>query len=257
MPGGNWKKLVTEVTMGRGGIGVGIEMPRPARPGRDWHQLLELCSLSGTLLADPDAVYDPGYYNDRLLLGWKGSFSEAELFLIRQRMQSGRLTKAERGHLALPLPIGYVRRPSGEVVLDPDRPAQPVVRLVFDSFDGLGTLNAVLRYFADNAIELPVRARGGLDKGELQWRRPTRETLQIMMHNPIYAGYYAYGRRRVEPHRKVPGRPATGRVVRSMDEWLVVLPDRLPAYISAEQYEANLARMAANRQVADAPGAPR
>src|SRR3954449_5290949 len=141
-----FQKLVTEVTMGRVGIVLGIEMSRLARTGRDWHQLLELCSLSGTLLADPDGVYDPAFYNDRLLLGLKGTMSEAELYLIRQRMASGKLAKAERGELAVPVPIGYVRRGSGEVVFDPDEQAQTVVRLVFDSFTRLGTLNAALRY---------------------------------------------------------------------------------------------------------------
>src|SRR5260370_20344568 len=107
-------------------------------------------------------------------------------------MLSGRLAKAERGELAIPLPIGYVRRPSGEVVLDPDEQARHVVRLIFDTFARLGTLNGVLRYLAGHQIQLPVRARGGLAKGEIEWRRPTRETLQIMLHNPAYAGYYAY-----------------------------------------------------------------
>src|SRR5258707_7480764 len=139
-------RLVTEVTMGRAGIVLGIEMSRLARTGRDWHQLLELCSLAGVLLADPDGVYDPGYYNDRLLLGLKGTMSEAELYLIRQRMLSGKLAKAERGELAVPLPIGYARRLSGEVVLDPDEQAQHVVRLVFSAFPRLGTLYSVLRY---------------------------------------------------------------------------------------------------------------
>ncbi|WP_239396997.1 recombinase family protein, partial [Frankia sp. CiP3] len=188
-------RLVTEVTMGRIGLVLGIEMSRLARTGRDWHQLIELCSLSETLLADPDGIYDPGYYNDRLLLGLKGTMSECELYLIRQRMAGGRLAKAERGELALPLPIGYWRRPSGEVVFEPDEQARTTVRLVFDLFDRLGTLNAVLRHLADNNIQLPVRTRCGPDKGELDWRRPTRETLQIMLHNPAYAGYYAYGRR--------------------------------------------------------------
>lgn len=252
-----FEKLVTEVTMGRVGIVLGIEMSRLARTGRDWHQLLELCSLSGALLGDLDGVYDPGWYNDRLLLGLKGTMSEAELYLIRQRMAAGRVAKAERGELAVPLPIGYVRRPSGEVVLDPDEQAQTVVRLVFDTFERWGTLNAVLRYFADHGIELPVRVRSGPDRGSLSWRRPSRETLQIMLHNPIYAGYYAYGRRRVEPGRQVPGRPSTGRVVRSADQWLVCLPDRMPAYITAQQYQANMARMAANQQTAQTPGAPR
>jgi DNA invertase Pin-like site-specific DNA recombinase len=250
-------RLVTEVTMGRVGVVLGIEMSRLARTGRDWHQLLELCSLSGVLLADPDGVYDPGVYNDRLLLGLKGTMSEAELYLIRQRMLSGRLAKAERGELAIPLPIGYVRRPSGEVILDPDEQAQHVVRLVFSTFARLGTLNGVLRYLAGQQVQLPVRVHSGPAKGELEWRRPTRETLQIMLHNPVYAGYYAYGRRQVEPRRKVPGRPSTGRVVMDSSEWLVLLPGRLPAYITPEQYEANVARMTANRQTAATPGAPR
>ena len=200
-------RLVTEVTMGRVGVVLGIEMSRLARSGRDWHQLLELCSLSGVLLADPDGVYDPSFYNDRLLLGLKGTMWEAELYLIRQRMLSGKLAKAERGELAVPLPIGYVRRPSGEVILDPDEQAQHVVRLIFGAFRRLGTLNSVLRYLVDREVQLPVRVHSGPAKGELEWRRPTRETLQNMLHNPAYAGYYAYGRRQVEPRRKIPGRP--------------------------------------------------
>jgi DNA invertase Pin-like site-specific DNA recombinase len=250
-------RLVTEVTMGRAGVVLGIEMSRLARTGRDWHQLLELCSLAGVLLADPDGVYDPGFYNDRLLLGLKGTMSEAELYLIRQRMLSGKLAKAERGELAIPLPIGYLRRPSGEVILDPDEQAQHVVRLVFSAFRRLGTLNGVLRYLAGQEVQLPVRVHSGPSKGEIEWRRPTRETLQIMLHNPVYAGYYAYGRRQVEPRRKVPGRPSTGRVVKDSGEWLVLLPGRLPAYITPGEYEANVARMAANRQTAATPGAAR
>ena len=183
--------------------------------------------------------------------------SEAELYLIRQRMLSGKLAKAERGDLAIPLPIGYVRRPSGDAVLDPDEQAQHVVRLVFSAFARLGTLNGVLRYLVEQEVQLPVRVHSGPSKGELEWRRPTRETLQNMLHNPVYAGYYAYGRRQVEPLRKVPGRPSTGRVVKGSDEWLVLLPGRLPAYITAEEHEANIARMAANRQTAATPGAPR
>ena len=250
-------RLVAEVTMGRVGVVLGIEMSRLARTGRDWHQLLELCCLSGVLLADPDGVYDPGLYNDRLLLGLKGTMSEAELYLIRQRMQSGKLAKAERGELAVPLPIGYVRRPSGEVVLDPDEQARHVVGLVFSTFRRLGTLNSVLRYLAGQQVQLPVRMHSGPSKGEIEWRRPTRETLQNLLHNPAYAGYYAYGRRQVDPRRKVPGRPDTGRVVKDAGEWLVLLPGRLPAYITPEEYEANIARMTANQQTAAAPGAPR
>ena len=173
-------------------------------------------------------------------------------------MLSGRLAKAERGELAIPLPIGYVRRPSGEVILDPDEQAQQVVRAGLQHLRaGWAPLNGVLRYLVGQQVQLPVRVHSGPAKGELEWRRPTRETLQIMLRNPVYAGYYAYGRRQVEPRRKVPGRPSTGRVVKDSSEWLVLLPGRLPAYITPEQYEANIARMAANRQTAATPGAPR
>src|SRR5208282_6435036 len=150
-----------------------------------------------------------------------------------------------------------VRRPSGEAAFDSDEQAQDVVRLIFSTFSRLGTLNAVLRYLVQHEIQLPVRARTGPAKGDLEWRRPSRETLQNMLRNPAYAGYYAYGRRQVDPRRKLPGRPATGRVVKDSGEWLVLLPGRLPAYITAEEHEANVARMAANRQTAASPGAPR
>ena len=140
-----FQRLVTEVTMDHVGLVLGIEMSRLARAGRDWHQLLELCALSRTLLADADGIYDPNDYNDRMLLGLKGVVSEVELHLIKTRMRSGVLAKASRGELTLPLPMGFVRRPSGEVVLDPDEGVQEVIRLVFRLFTELGTVNAVLR----------------------------------------------------------------------------------------------------------------
>ncbi|TCJ31301.1 recombinase family protein, partial [Parafrankia sp. BMG5.11] len=144
-----------------------------------------------------------------------------------------------------------------KIVTGSDEQARTVVGLVFDLFDRLGTLNAVLRWLVDHEVQLPVRSHSGVDKGELTWRRPNRETLQVMLHNPIYAGYYAYGRRRVDARRRQAGRPSTGRVVRAMDDWHVLLPDRMPAYISTERYAANLARLEANRQIAASPGAPR
>src|SRR5262249_41865417 len=237
-------RLVTEVTMGRVGVVLGIEMSRLARSGRDWHQLLELCSLSGVLLADPDGVYDPSFYNDRLLLGLKGTMSEAELYLIRQRMLSGKLAKAERGELAIPLPIGYVRRPSGEVILDPDEQAQHVVRLIFGTFARLGTLNAVLRYLVEHQVQLPVRVHSGLAKGEDGWRRPNRGPVQIPAANPGSPGFFRYGRRPGGARKKVPGRASTGRVVKDSGEWVVVLPARLPAFIPPGEFEANVGGMA-------------
>jgi DNA invertase Pin-like site-specific DNA recombinase len=240
-------RLVSEVSLDHVGIILGVEMSRLARSGADWHRLLELCALFGTLLADSDGVYDPVDYNHRLLLGLKGTMSEAELHLLKQRMLAGKRAKARRGELAVPLPIGYVRAPSGEVMLDPDEQVQTVVRLVFSKFVELGTLNAVLRWLVDHQVQLGVRVRVGDGKGELEWHRPNRMTLQNLLHNPIYAGYYAYGRRQVDPRRQQPGRPSTGRVVREAADWLVLLPDRLPAYIPVEQYERNLARLKANQ----------
>ena len=252
-----FQRLVTEVTMGHVGLVLGIEMSRLARSGADWYQLLELCALSGALLADADGVYDPVDYNDRLLLGLKGTMSEAELHLLKQRMLAGKQAKARRGELAIALPTGYVRRPSGEAALDPDEQVQTVVRLIFAKFAELGTLHGVLRWLADHDVELGMRLRAGPDKGELVWRRPNRMTLQNMLHSPIYAGIYAYGRRRVDPRRQLPGRPSTGRVVRGPDEWLVAIPGILPAYITVEQYHANLARLAANAARAETPGVVR
>jgi len=250
-------RLVTEITMGHVGLVLGIEMSRLARSGADWYQLLELCALSGALLADADGIYDPVDYNDRLLLGLKGTMSEAELHLLKQRMQAGRLHKARRGELAIALPTGYVRRPSGEAALDPDEQVQTVVRLVFSKFAEFGTLHGVLRWLVDHDVWLGMRLRSGPDKGELVWRRPNRMTLQNILHSPVYAGIYAYGRRRVDPRRQVPGRPSTGRVVRSLDEWLVAIPGALPAYITVQQYHANLARLAANAAHADTAGVVR
>jgi recombinase-like zinc beta ribbon protein/recombinase len=172
-------------------------------------------------------------------------------------MWSGRVAKARRGELAVPLPAGLVRRPSGEVVLDPDEQVRSVVRLVFDLFERLGTVGAVLGFLADNHIQLGVRLRDGPERGELAWRRPSRAGVGNMLRNPAYAGIYAYGRSTLDPRRRQPGRPCTGRVRVGRDDWLVYLPGVLPAYISIEQYERNMQRMDANRSRAQSLGAVR
>jgi DNA invertase Pin-like site-specific DNA recombinase len=251
-------RLVAELTMGHVGLVLGLEMSRLARAGRDWHQLIELCSLAGALLADADGVYDPNWYNDRLLLGLKGTMSEVELHLIKQRMASGRLAKAGRGELAVPLPAGYARRPSGEVALDPDEQVQAVIRLVFRLFEQLGTVHAVLRFLVGHQVQIGMRERSGPGKGEVVWRAPHQTGLVNMLRNPAYAGIYAYGRSRTDPSRRLPGCEHSGRVRRlEAGQWLVRIDGALPAYISVEQYERNLARMAANRARAAAAGAPR
>jgi DNA invertase Pin-like site-specific DNA recombinase len=252
-----FQRLVAEVSLDHVGIILGVEMSRLARSGKDWQQLLEICALFGTLLADLDGVYDPAQYNDRLLLGLKGTMSEAELHILQQRLHQGRLNKARRGELATCLPLGYVRHASGEVRRDPDEQVQAIVRLIFRKFEELGTLNGVLQYLVRHDLQVGIRLPGGPDKGDLVWRRPNRLTLQNLLKNPIYAGAYAYGRRSVEPRRKQPGRPYTGRVVRSPAEWQVFLPDRVPAYITWDQYERNQARLRANQARVDTVGAAR
>lgn len=242
-----FQRLVAEVGLDHVGIILGIEMSRLARSCRDWHQLLEVCALFGTLIADLDGIYDPANYNDRLLLGLKGTMSEAELHVLKQRMLQGKLAKARRGELGMLLPIGYARRPSGEVILDPDEQVRATVALVFDQFDARGTVHGVLRYLVDHGVRMPVRSASGPTKGDLEWRRPNRVTLLNLLHNPAYTGAYVYGRRPTDPRRKQPGRAGTGRTVAAKGSWEVLLRDRLPAYITWERYEANAAALAANR----------
>jgi hypothetical protein len=172
-------------------------------------------------------------------------------------MWTGRIAKARRGELAVPLPAGLVRRPCGEVVLDPDEQVRGVVGLVFDLFERLGTVGAVLGFLAGNCIQLGIRLQEGPERGELAWRRPSRAGLTNMLRNPAYAGIYAYGRSTLDPRRRQPGRPCTGRVRLGRDDWLVFLPGVLPAYISIEQYERNMVRLDANRSRAQSLGAVR
>jgi len=250
-----FQRLVAEVGLDHVGIVLGIEMSRLARCCRDWYQLLEICALFGTLIGDVDGIYDPTDYNDRLLLGLKGTMSEAELHILKRRMLEGKRGKARRGELGMQVPMGYSRRPSGEVIKDPDEQAQETVRLVFDLFKRYGTTNGVLRHLAHNGIQLPNRVRFGVNKGELEWSRPNRVTLGNMLHNPIYAGAYVYGRRPTDPKKKKPGRHSTGRTVARFGQWEVLLKDRLPAYITWEQYEQNIRQLEVNS--ARGIGAPR
>jgi DNA invertase Pin-like site-specific DNA recombinase len=252
-----FQRLLAEVGLDRVGLILGIEMSRLARSCRDWHQLLELCALFHTVLADRDALYDPTDHNDRLLLGLSGIMSEAELHILRGRMLAGARSKARRGELFNHAPIGYARVPGGGLMLDPDEQARDVVRMVFDKFDELGTVSALLKYLVRHGIRLGFRPHFGPDKGGLAWRRPNRTTLTFLLHHPIYAGAYARGRRPTDPRRKVPGRPATGRVVVPMDAWEVLIRDHLPAYITWERYESNLRRLAQNGARAGAMRAAR
>src|SRR5262249_691981 len=159
------------------------------------------------------------HYNDRLLLGLKGTMSEAELHLLRSRMEEGARNKARRGELFEGLPVGYAFGPSGEVVLDPDGQTRALVRLGFEKFEELGAGWAVARYFKRQRLRLPFRVQAGPGKGQVEWRSPSSATIFNILHHPFYAGAYVRGRRQMDPRRKVAGKPASGRVLRPMEQW--------------------------------------
>jgi DNA invertase Pin-like site-specific DNA recombinase len=248
-----FQRLLGEVALDRVGLILGVEMSRLARSCRDWYRLLELCALFGTLICDLDGIYDPSCDNDRLLLGLKGTLSEAELHILRQRMRQGALQKARRGELVSKVPIGYVRTATGEVARDPDEQVRSFVDLAFDQFERIGSASGLLRWMVGRGLLTPVRADGGPDKGRLQWRRPCAATLRNMLVHPMYAGASVYG-----PSFQARGRPRRGRPQRlPSDQWEVLLRDRYPAYISWEQYESNVARLAENRSLREARGPAR
>ncbi len=180
-----FQRVVAEVGLDHVGIVLGLEMSRLARSCRDWYQLLEVCAVFGTLIGDLDGIYDPRDYNDRLILGLKGQMSEAELHVLKQRLLAGKRAKAARGELGKRVPMGYVRRPSGEVIKDPDEQAQATIQLIFDQFARLGTINGVLHYLARHQIQLPYRVPGGPKQGELEWHRPSRATLSHVRRHPL------------------------------------------------------------------------
>jgi DNA invertase Pin-like site-specific DNA recombinase len=239
--------LLAEISLDHVGIIFGLEMSRLARSNKDWHQLLEVCAIFRTLLADQDGVYDPTDYNDRLLLGLKGTMSEAELHVLRSRMYQGLLNKARRGEVFNHPPAGYVKLSTGGFALDPDEHVQGVIRLLFDQFERQGSINGLLHYLVEHNIRMPIRPHHGPNRGQLAWRRPNRVTLHYLLHHPIYAGYYRWGHRACDPRRKVGGRPGTGRTVRPPEECLALLEGHCPAYITAERFWANQQRLKANR----------
>ena len=228
-------ELVAAVGMGRAGIVLGLEVSRLARNSRDWHHLLEVCALRNTLILDEDGIYDPAHFNDRLLLGLKGTMSEAELHILRSRLRGGILNKARRGELRCRLPIGFVYDSAGQVALDPDLRVQASLRTLFKTFDRTGTAGATTRHFRDQGLLFPCRPDGGPQKGEILWRPLTVIQALNALHNPRYAGAYVYGRHRTT--RLPDGRTRTTIVPR--DEWISLKLDAHAAYISWDDYEQN------------------
>ena len=237
-----FQKLVGEVALGNAGLVMGLEVSRLARNSADWHRLIELCSLAGALILDEDGIYDPANFNDRLLLGLKGTMSEAELHFLKARMRGGMINKARRGELEMRPPVGLVYRDDGVLILDPDAEVQAAMRLVFETFDRTGSAMQTAKLFHEQGVRFPRRIRKGLNKGELHWVRAAHSRILQVLHNPRYAGAFVYGRVRT---RLLPdGKHSTTKVPPS--EWQFVIPGTHTGYISWEQFEANQKRLAEN-----------
>jgi len=233
-----FQKLVASVCSGSIGAVFCIEASRLARNGRDWHHLIDLCALVGTLVIDPDGTYDPRLVNDRLLLGLKGTMSEYELSLLRQRGLAARDSKALRGELQFILPPGYCWNEIGQIEMDPDERVGGVIRLLFEKFQELGSARQVLLWAQDSALQLPITRRN-LSVCKIEWRPAAYHTVLQILRHPIYAGAYVFGRT-TQRTRVVDGRArkTTGHS-KPMARWSVLLRDHHPGYISWEQYEAN------------------
>jgi DNA invertase Pin-like site-specific DNA recombinase len=237
-----FQQLVSEVALGKAGIVMGLEVSRLARNSADWHRLIELCALTATLILDEDGIYDPASFNDRLLLGLKGTMSEAELHILKARMRGGQLNKARRGELEMCPPVGLVYRIDGTIGLDPDAQVQNAIRLVFETFERTGSAVQTVRLFREQGLMFPRRLRTGPNKGDLLWASPQHQRILQVLHNPRYAGAFAYGRTRVR-HRP-DGGISVVKVARA--DWQFVMPGMHQGYIDWERFEANQRRLADN-----------
>ena len=237
-------RLVAAVGLGEVGVVLGLEVSRLARSSTDWHRLLEICALTDTLICDEDGLYDPGHFNDRLLLGLKGTMSEAELHVLRARLLGGQRAKASRGELEMRLPAGLVTDPVGRVVLDPDAGVQAAVRTFFETFRRTGSATATVRHFRTEGLLFPRRLAGGPHAGEVAWGPLVHHRALRLLKNPRYTGAFAYGRSRAR-------RTAAGGATRTplpREQWHTLLLERHAGYISWDEYEANLRRLHENAQ---------
>jgi DNA invertase Pin-like site-specific DNA recombinase len=244
-----FQRLVAEVSLGRAGAVISLEVSRLARNNRDWHQLLELCGLTNTAIVDAEGIYDLRLLNDRLLLGLKGTISEAELGWLRQRAYEGLLAKARRGELLLSLPVGYVHTPDGRIEKHPDQRIQAAISLVFQQFDTLRSARQVLLWFRQEQLALPALVSEAAAGERGPWRLPLATTILNILRNPLYAGAYAFGRTGTRTHIVDGAAHKTRGHRRPREEWLVLLPDHHDGYIAWETYERNLQLLADNAQM--------
>jgi DNA invertase Pin-like site-specific DNA recombinase len=252
-----FQRLMTEVSLNHVGMVLGLELSRLSRSNKDWHQLIDVCGIFNSLLCDQDGVYDPLDSNDRLLLGMRGAMSEYELVTLRNRLLRGSRNKAERGELFLHVPVGYLKMSTGEIAQEPDEQARGMVQLVLDKFEELGSAYAVFRYFVLNQLQLGFRPQRTGRIGELEWRPPSPNRILGILRHPIYAGAYAYGLHRPGTKNPLTGRMEGGTWFAPPEEIAVLLRDRLPAYISWDQYMVNQERLKQNRTLHETQGAPR
>jgi DNA invertase Pin-like site-specific DNA recombinase len=237
-----FQQLVSEVALGKAGIVMGLEVSRLARNSADWHRLIELCALTATLILDEDGIYDPANFNDRLLLGLKGTMSEAELHILKARMRGGQLNKARRGELEMCPPVGLVYRADGTIGYDPDTQVQKAIRLVFETFERTGSAMQTVRFFREQGIMFPRRLRTEPNKGDLLWAPPNHARIVQVLHNPRYAGAFVYGRTRI---RHLPdGGTTVVKVARA--DWQFVMPGMHQGYIDWDRFEVNQRRLADN-----------
>lgn len=239
-----FQRLVAEVGMGNAGIVMGLEVSRLARNNVDWHRLLEICALTSTLILDEDGLYDPAHYNDRLLLGLKGTMSEAELHMLKSRLQGGKLNKARRGELRQRLPVGFVYADQGKTILDPDRQVREAISTLFATYRRTGSAGQVVRFFDNNDLKFPRRPCHGPHKGELLWSTLNHWRVLRALHNPRYAGAYFYGRKRDEAS---PPQALTVRA-QAAEQWQILLPDAHKGYISFKEFENNRRLLRDNAQ---------
>lgn len=242
-----FQHLIAEIGLAKVGLVLSLDASRLARNNGDGYQLLELCSLFGTLIAASERLYDPRAYHDRLLLGLSGMMSEAELHQLKLRLHAGEWHKAERGELPRPLPARFARTRDGEVILNPDEEVQARIRLIFAKFRALGTAKAVVRYLRQHQLPVPTRPLLGPSPQEVLWRPATSSRVRGILKTPAYAGAYVYGRSTHLLERRKPGRPSTGIIRLPIDKWPIVLHNRYPAYVPWEEFLAIQNQLANNQ----------
>lgn len=239
-----FQHLVSEVSLGRAGIIAGIEVSRLSRSSSDWNKLLQIAALSDTLIMDEDGIYNVNDFNDRLLLGLKGTLSEAELHYLKARMRGGLLNKAKRGELKRNVPIGYAYDENGQINKDPDAQVQESVALFFNTFKRTGSAVSLIHEYEKRGFLFPCRQYSGFNLGELSWKKPTLSRVLRTLKNPIYAGIYVYGKQQFR-------QTADGRKKKTVpkEQYHAWLPDSHPAYISETQFDQNNRQLAGNARL--------